>query len=221
MTGMFSLCTKEIVIVAMDTLVSSGEDHTPISFASKIMPLLHARSIICPMGEFDLAMSLFEHIEKNILCKDISSLVHYLELSLNDFISFFINRYNRKPNGTIYIFGFNCILSVFESYKLTVDDGHGVITKCEYGHMARPGKGIIDPESGTLLIPVNPDDIPKTFIQAIETMKKIDDERPQNERWGIGGHSQMAILHGYGYTLTSLPMEDFEEEYEYICSKRK
>ena len=220
MTGMFSLCTEKIVIVAMDTQVSN-EDHTPRLFASKIMPLLHARSIICPMGDFDLAISLFEHIEKNIICKDVSSLIRYLDVSLDDFIAFFINRYNRKPNGTIYIFGFNCIMNVFESYKLRVDEGHGTITRCQHGYMARPGEGIIDPELGTLLIPSSPEDIPKTFILAIETMKEIDDKRPQNKKWGIGGHSQMAILHSNGYTLTSLPMEDFEEEYKYVCSRCK
>ena len=218
MTGFFSYCNEDIVIVAMDTLVTC-KDHTPTNIVSKIIPLLHSRSLICPMGDIDLAFAAFEFIEKNIICQDVSSLVHYFNFSMSSFIKMFKERYSYDPNGTLYIFGYNVINSVYESYKIEIRGTVGQVSKCEYGYMARPGEGIVDPENYDLLVNPHSDNFMDLFIEAIREMKRIDDERPKDKKWGIGGHCQVCLLREQGYHLVSSPMADFEKTYGNVVNK--
>ena len=55
MTGLIAWLEDNQVIIAMDTL-ASYTDHTPFKIVSKIMPILHTRSILCPFGDLELGL---------------------------------------------------------------------------------------------------------------------------------------------------------------------
>ena len=52
-------------------------------------------------------------------------------------------------------------------------------------------------------------------------MKIIDDNKKLEERVGIGGQVQIAILSDNGYQISTIEIKDFRETYNKTCANLK
>ena len=200
----------------MDTLASNA-DKTPFKPVTKIIPLLHCHSVLCPLGALQLHHALFQYIDEQIICHDIDDLVHHLNENIPAFFSWASEIWKHPLKGTIYILGYSLVKQTYRSFAFRSLGNSATIDELPQGFIARPPTGIIDKETLMPLIPFDLNDIPSSLAMAILKMKEVDDNIPSSEKVGIGCHVQVALISNKGYTLTTVEMPDYIQTYNKCC----
>lgn len=217
MTGLIAWMVDDQVTIAMDTL-ASYTDHTPFKIVSKIMPILHTRSVLCPFGDLELGLSLYQYVQSSILSYDIRTLVSNLEKGMQSFLDCFIKTHNRAPNGSIFFFGYDRTDNKYRGFVFRVNEGTFVLDEEPKGLIVKPPTGVIDKESLLPLFPFDLNNVPGSLYCGICKMKVIDDSKNLDDRVGIGGQVQIAVLSKDGYQLSTLEMQDFRETFNETCA---
>lgn len=200
--------------MAMDTLASEEGSLKPFKTVTKIIPLLHIRTIICPMGDLQFALSLFNYIELNVICNDYSTLINILKKDMKSFVDQYIDK--QHTHGTIYLIGYNPSKSRFEGCVLRLEGNSFKFDDLGYGLIVKPSGGILDPETKQPLIPIKTDQIPDLLYDIVVKMREIDLDREKNEKMGIGGQVQIVTMTKSGYTLETTEMNDYKKTYNEI-----
>lgn len=220
MTGLIAWLEDNQAIIAMDTL-ASYTDHTPFKIVSKIMPILHTRSILCPFGDLELGLSIYQYVQSSILSHDIRTLIVNLQNGMQSFLDYFIKTHNQNPNGSLFFFGYDCTEQKYRGFVFRIIDGTFVLDEEPEGLITKPHTGLIDKESLLPLFSFDLNDIPSSLYNGICKMKIIDDNKKLEERVGIGGQVQIAILSDNGYQISTIEIKDFRETYNETCANLK
>ena len=217
MTALAAYCSDSELVIAMDTL-ASYPDKSPFKPVTKIIPLLHIHSVICPLGHLQLAHSLFLFIEERIICYDIDNLILHLRQNVNSFFQWTSDIWKTPLLGTVYLFGFSLSDKIYKGFAFRSSGNTATIDELPHGFIAKPHHGVIDEDSLEPLIPFNLNDIPSSLASAVLKMRNVDRSRPVQDRVGIGCQIQIAILDNRGYTITTVEMEDYKTTYNECCA---
>lgn len=218
MTALAVYYTEKELTVAMDTL-ASNPDKTPFKPVSKIIPILHCHSVLCPLGDINLGHAMYVFIEQSIFCYDIDNLIKNLKLAIQTFFDWGHNTFKTPLEGTLYIFGYSLEDECFKGYAFRSDGKNAKIEQLPEGFIVRPGEGIIDKETLEPLTYFDKNDIPTSLALAVIKMRNVDRSKPEKERVGIGCQIQITVVGNKGYTLTTWEMDDYIETYNECCEK--
>ena len=186
MTALNYYISKEEILLAMDSLALESSTKDPLLFVSKMFPLPHLRLIICGTGCLQFVIDWFSFIQTSILAKDINELDKFSSNILRDIsLKYFDMMDDFKT--TIYHFGYLENSDTHTGFKYSAEDNF-ISTPLNYSVGIKPPISAI--VEGTAEIKSLPED----FISIMHEQRQDDNSLPKEERVGIGGEIQIALL---------------------------
>jgi hypothetical protein len=208
MTALNFLLEPDRVCIATDTLALSlgGRSH---KFATKIFPLPHLQLIICGTGLLQLATDWYLFVQTSAVVRSIIGLNKFAPAILREL-------WARHPeasgtSGTIYHFGFDEEAGYFRGFAFRSSNDFEEEELQQNAFGVKPP--VLMPEIKTL---------PDGFIELVSRQREEDLRRPVQERIGVGGEVQFAILTQNSVTITTCHrFDDFEEIWEEMLANLK
>lgn len=216
MTAFNYLLQKDLVIVAMDTLVSDSIDKRPLKLISKIHLISHANCLICGTGSLEAIQSWLNWVENH----NITNIIDLNILAKKD-INRLLFRYNKYGTTTVYQFGYDEKHSEFIGYAYRSTNNYQ-FEKLQYGIGVKPDAGIKGDKkelSIEMLNKFKSDSMEEFFYKIMKEQKLYDDKLPVNEKVGIGGRCQVIILSKNKYELINYKkFADYQKTFDAINS---
>jgi hypothetical protein len=207
MSALNFVLQEDMVMVATDTLALSGDTNRPSHFQTKFYPIPHLDGIICGTGVSQFIAQWALQVQTSMLVKNIPHLNEFTteqlrklwtELRLNDVFT-----------STIYHFGYDADLEKFRGYVYRSEKNF-ISEELSYGFGTKPPVPNFKPTG-------NPVD---DFKEVISIQREEDLSHPQENRIGIGGDIQLALLKPSQITIVHTHrFEDFEELYKQMCQE--
>jgi hypothetical protein len=212
MTAFNAIYTPKLVVIVMDTLVTSVDDYAPALFTSKMYPVLHLNGIICGTGVADFLQDWAKFVNANMLVRDMLHLDEFAPSSLRELASSEKHAATGKTS-TIYHFGYSIKGEVYKAYAYRSTNNFQS-ESFDYGFILKPPTKYTQPELTDL--PTAIEELVKIVIQ----QKIEDDARPANERVYIGGEIQYAVLQQEGFNMgTCFTFADWADLYHKMCNR--
>lgn len=196
MTALIYWLQPNKVCVAMDSL-ALRPDKDPLNYCTKILLLPHLKMVLCGTGLIQLVLDWFCFLESNVMAKDL--------MDVNDIASDTLGRmWQQKYAGTgvsttIYHFGYN------ESERQFGGVAYRSEKNFEPEWLAQDSLGI-QPRRLDLrefaTKSIDEKGVKQAFIETIQKLKLDDDDRPRQDKLGIGGEVHFLTLDKSGYLLS-------------------
>jgi len=208
MTALAFTIQPDQICLAMDTLVVSAADKTPLCYQTKFSILPHLNLIIAGTGLSSLIANWFHFVNNNMVVRDIDHLnifatgsLLYIEAELQD---------TDLTTTTLYHFGYSKTNNRYVGYAYR--------SAKHWESDQLPDALGIKPE-----VHVPPTDniqFPQFLIDIVSEQRRQDLLLPQPERLGIGGEIQFAVMeNGVVNVSTVHRFESYESDYKEMAKK--
>jgi len=209
MTAILAIVSSDKVFLAMDTLVTNPGDGTPRSFASKMLPLPHLKSLVCGTGVHEYILQWFMTLQTTSLPGNDVRAVESLADELLGVGWRLYAAQNAHLSSTIYHFGYDNAEGRFRAFMRKSDQNFAT-SELGYSFVSKP--------------PVPPRDtyeLPQTFIELMSEQRAIDAELPLQLRAGIGGELQVGLLELDSISITTCHrFADYEQQRSDMVGRR-
>ena len=208
MTALVFTIQPEQICIAMDTLVISADDRTPLHYQTKIMSFPRLNLVVAGTGHSLLVSHWWHFLNTNILATDIDNLNQYCQ---NALLSIEGNCQDADcTDSTIYHFGYSPSSERYVgfAYRSTNDwkpealaDGLGI-------------KPVIS------IAPFDDLQLPATFIDIISQQRSEDQLKPNSFRVGIGGQIEFAVMENGSINISTVhKFESYESDYAIMVER--
>lgn len=208
MTALIYALQPDQVCLAMDTLVVSADDKTPLLFQTKFAVLPHLQMVIAGTGLAAMVTQWFQFVNGNIVARDVDHVDLYAPGALR--------RAEAECPGTdlttttLYHFGYSQEQQRYVGYAYR-SAKNWASEKLPYALGVKPP------------VPVSPtDDIqfPQFLVDVMREQRRADQSLPSSERVGIGGEVSFVVMRDQSVTVAPVHrFESYETELQQMAAK--
>ncbi len=212
MTALNYILLPDQVYIAMDTLASS-EQKEPLSYFTKIFQVPHLKGVICGTGCSQIILDWYNFIQTQVIAKDIFLLNNFATEKLLE-----ISAKYPQMSATIYHFGYNEKEECFYGFAFRSTKKYE-IEKLVYGIGIKPPDELDLKYCQELIIEKR---LPQVFIEYITMQKAIDQNKPKDERLGIGGEVIYLVMNcNVQYLTVCYRFDDYNDLFQQMLINSK
>jgi len=208
MTALNYTIQPDQICLAMDTLVISAQDKTPLCYQTKFVTLPHLNLVIAGTGLASLIAHWFHIVNTSAVVRDIDH--------LNVFAPELLPKIAESQEGTdlttttLYHFGYSVANNRYVGYAYRSADNWESDSLPD----ALGVKPVVD------VPPTDNIQFPQFMIDIVSEQRRQDLLLPQAERLGIGGEIQFVVMQNSTITMSTVHrFESYESDYSRMAEK--
>lgn len=209
MTALIYVIEKDQLRLAMDTLIVSADDKSPLEYQNKFVVFPNVNVVIAGTGLAEFIYSWFLHLENKIcdigfdqLIRSSSSELLHLERQCKNF---------EITDSTVYQFGYSEQEQCYAGFAFR-SPKHWVAERLPYDSLGYKPQ---------VELPQINDVNQQTFVEIMVEQRRVDLTRPVVDRVGIGGDVQLVTMSGGAITVEQLHRFDgYEDDLRIMEQKR-
>jgi len=219
MTGLFYILNEDSVIIGMDSLVIQKnietEEKTPWKFETKVLPLMHLKSVLCGVGNMDFFMKWFVEMNNCVIGCDIDILEKVARGKYEEFVK----KIPCEFGATVYHFGYSIKEDRMKGFVLDTKKPH--IEVIPYSQWAQPTAIMKNIEKvkeikENCTIDGKTNGIKYAYEMLLE-MKEIEDKKGDTSKIYIGGEMHfIGIEKQFQFHAFVVPFPDYLKQYNEI-----
>lgn len=206
MTALIYTLQPDRVCIATDSL-ALRPDKGALNYCTKIFLLPHLGMVLCGTGLIQLVLDWFCFLESSVVAKD---LMDVNDIAPDALVKIWREKYAAvQMTATIYQFGYNESEKRFDGFAYRSENDFKAERLLRDSIGIKPGR--LDLREFALEC-MNEKGVPQAFVETIEKLKLDDDNRPHQDKLGIGGEIHFLTLDRSGYVLSIC--HRFDDYYE-------